>query len=176
MNLLIELLKGLWVIIPAYAANGTATIVGGSTRIDGGKKFRGNELLGAGKTVEGFTWAVLFGTLFGLLLILIQPQVEALANSLALPSHTLITSFMVCFGAMTGDVVASFIKRRLGLKRGAKAPLLDQLDFVVGGFLFVYPFIDFSIVSFVTVLMVTPIVHITTNHIAYGLGLKEVPW
>ena len=35
-------------------------------------------------------------------------------------------------GALSGDIVKSFFKRRLGFDRGAMLPIADQLDFVAG--------------------------------------------
>jgi CDP-2,3-bis-(O-geranylgeranyl)-sn-glycerol synthase len=37
----------------------------------------------------------------------------------------------LALGAMLGDILASFLKRRTGRERGAAVPGVDQLDFVV---------------------------------------------
>ena len=38
--------------------------------------------------------------------------------------------FLLSFGALFGDMSASFFKRRSNLKRGDKSPLMDMFDFV----------------------------------------------
>ena len=36
--------------------------------------------------------------------------------------------FTMAFGSLFGDMFMSFFKRRIGLKRGAPLPVVDQLD------------------------------------------------
>jgi CDP-2,3-bis-(O-geranylgeranyl)-sn-glycerol synthase len=92
----------------------------------------------------------------------------------------------LAFGSLFGDMLGSFIKRRLGIGKGAKAPVLDQYDFVIGAFLFVSlaspewvweSFIEGEhILALVTFLVVIPIVHRAVNIIGYRMGKKDVPW
>ncbi len=85
-------------------------------------------------------------------------------------------------GAMVGDIGASFLKRRTGRERGAPFPGVDQLDFVVGALLLgavAAPgwFADtFTLPVLAVVVVVTPLLHVGTNGIAYVLGLKDEPW
>ena len=44
--------------------------------------------------------------------------------------------FLSALGAMTGDAIGAFIKRRLNMKPGQAAPILDQWDFVFGALAF----------------------------------------
>jgi len=79
-------------------------------------------------------------------------------------------------GAMMGDIVGSFIKRRVNIDSGNSAPLLDQLDFMIGAIVFMYPLglpsIDIILIS----LAITPIVHLISNMVWYLAGKKEVWW
>jgi CDP-2,3-bis-(O-geranylgeranyl)-sn-glycerol synthase len=81
-----------------------------------------------------------------------------------------------------GDLLVSFGKRRKVLRRGAKAPLVDQLDFVVGSWLFLLAFYPtwilhtFSAWHAIAILILMPGVHMLTNIIAYKLGRKKEPW
>ncbi|HPD08612.1 MAG TPA: CDP-archaeol synthase, partial [Methanomassiliicoccales archaeon] len=80
----------------------------------------------------------------------------------------------------------SFIKRRLDIGRGDKAPLLDQYGFLLCSFLLsllFYP--DWFLrnfwrgdgwISLLAVLIITPVLHRGVNIIGYKLGLKKVPW
>ena len=45
-------------------------------------------------------------------------------------------------GSLFGDMFKSFFKRRMGMKRGASFPLVDQLDFVVGSLGLYIPYIS----------------------------------
>ena len=131
MNLLFELILGFWIIIPAYAANGFAPLARGRRRIDFGKKFLDRrEIFGPGKTWEGLFLALISGTLFGTLEIYLYPTLSSIAfeAGLNLPELSFLSVFFVALGAMIGDMAGSFIKRRIGMKRGAPAPLLDQAE------------------------------------------------
>ncbi len=69
----------------------------------------------------------------------------------------------------------------MGLKRGASLPLVDQLDFVVGAWVFAYLTAPEWFVSnftrgiMLTVLIMTPLLHLTTNIIGYFIGVKKEP-
>lgn len=178
MNLLFALIQGFWVIIPAYVANATAPLAEGDRRMDFGKGLWGNDLLGAGKTWKGFIAAIVTGTLAGAVEVWARPFLNpiALEEGFSLAPLTLSVVLLISLGAMLGDLVASFLKRRAGLKRGAHAPLLDQLDFLAGGFAAASLFVPISIESIVLWLVITPAIHFLSNIIGHELGAKEVPW
>jgi CDP-2,3-bis-(O-geranylgeranyl)-sn-glycerol synthase len=83
---------------------------------------------------------------------------------------------------MLGDILASFAKRRTGRERGAVFPVVDQLDFVVVALLltailsFGWFRETFTLPVIVAVIVLTPILHVGTNAIAYAFGLKDEPW
>jgi len=83
---------------------------------------------------------------------------------------------------MLGDLLGSFIKRRVGLKRGAPLPLVDQLDFVCGAWLLLFLlardwFIEaFSLDVIIAVIILTPLLHLLTNYVGFKIGRKRVPW
>jgi CDP-2,3-bis-(O-geranylgeranyl)-sn-glycerol synthase len=84
--------------------------------------------------------------------------------------------FLLSSGALFGDMMGSFIKRRLGIKQGRPAPILDQLNFIFGALLFTYPFSPIPLDMIITICLITPIVHLTSNIIAYKLKIKKVWW
>ena len=85
-------------------------------------------------------------------------------------------------GAMLGDILASFLKRRTGRERGASFPGVDQLDFVVASLsLTLLAATDWFLATFTlpvlfVVVVITPLLHVSTNVGAYALGLKNKPW
>ncbi len=161
------LIKFLEFYLPALVANGSPVFVKNGTPIDGGKYFKdGRRLLGDGKTWEGFALGIIFGwTIAYDLFILSNCSVKVLLRGA-----------LAVVGALVGDIVASFIKRRMGLARGEPALFLDQLDFYVGATLFMLPIQvpPLDVIIFGAVL--TLVLHISANYIAYLLGLKDVPW
>jgi len=76
----------------------------------------------------------------------------------------------------------SFFKRRLGKDRGAKWPIADQYDLVVGAFLLVLIFDPAWLLSEITplilvvILILTPLLHRSVNIIGYLCGVKKEPW
>ena len=171
----------LWAMLPAYVPNNAAVLAGGGRPIDGGLTWGGRRLLGDGKTWRGTA----VGTLVGTALSQVQnavhdPLVEALGAPLA--TFPLAVGVALAFGAMVGDVGASFLKRRLGRERGAAVPGLDQLDFVVGALALAaltnpaWFAATFTLAALAVVAVATPLLHLLTNAGAYVLGLKGEPW
>ncbi|RLF20574.1 MAG: CDP-2,3-bis-(O-geranylgeranyl)-sn-glycerol synthase [Thermoprotei archaeon] len=169
-SLVLLVLRAIWYILPAYAANGAPVVLSKFIKgrpIDRGKLFiDGKRILGDGKTVEGFLVGILVGILVGVI------QRSPFGDKGAL-----MRSIPLSFGAMLGDLIGSFIKRRLGIPRGAPAPLLDQLDFLLFALLLSH-LSGFSLGAdlVLVLLLLTPILHILTNRLAYLMKLKSVPW
>jgi CDP-2,3-bis-(O-geranylgeranyl)-sn-glycerol synthase len=99
-----------------------------------------------------------------------------------LPEFPLAIVLVFPLGAMLGDIGAAFLKLRTGCERGAPFPGVDQLDFVVGTLLLgavaspQWFFDTFTLPVLATVLLVTPLLHVVTNGIAYLIGVKDEPW
>ncbi|MFZ2411150.1 MAG: CDP-2,3-bis-(O-geranylgeranyl)-sn-glycerol synthase [Candidatus Methanoperedens sp.] len=168
--------KAVWLMLPAYIANPTAVVFGGGTPVDFGKNWKdGRRILGDGKTYLG----LIGGTACGIIVGIMQMNVP---SQWSLGSFTLTTIITLSFGALLGDMVKSFFKRRSGFERGAKLPLVDQLDFVAGAWILTYLFDplwfsdNFTFWIIITVLILTPLLHRLTNIIGYYLKLKKVPW
>ncbi len=79
-------------------------------------------------------------------------------------------------GAWLGALGGSFLKRRVGMKSGSSAPLLDQLDFIIGATLLGCLILPPKFEHFLIILLVTPFIHRATNIIAFRLGIKNVPY
>lgn len=173
MNILFILASAIYYMLPAYLANISAMAFSSNTPLDFNKVcFDGRRWIGNGVTWGGVIGGTLIGTLVGL--------IQGILSSYVLlePHLTIITGILFGFtmglGALLGDAVGSFIKRRIGIERGRPAPLLDQLDFVFGALLLsslVY-FESFSMI--IVIIIITPILHLLTNMLGYLLGFKEV--
>lgn len=166
MDAILLLADALWYALPAYLANATPTLFGGGQAIDGGRLFRdGKPVFGPHKTIRGFLVGVLFATLTGI----------GQALSLGPPSR-LFVGPLQGVGAMVGDLMGSFIKRRRGIAPGDPLPVLDQLDFVLVALLFSFWLEPLDWATFLVILLLTPVLHLSTNALAYALGIKEKPW
>lgn len=183
------LIRVLWVLTPVYSANALATIPGGrGPPMDFGRNWPdGRRILGPSKTWSGF----LFGTFVAVPIVLLQAWLILIAPSnLQLVPHyastvvgALPVAFLLTGGALTGDAIGSFIKRRLGWASGARVIGLDQLPFVlfpIGLGLWLYPSIFvptfWSLEALLWVLLLTVGLHTLFNWIGFKLGTKKVPW
>ena len=76
-------------------------------------------------------------------------------------------------GALTGDLIKSFIKRRLNIPPGHAWFPFDQLDWLLGVILFTYPFISLAGGSVAQIVLVGFILHLIANVVGYALRLKR---
>lgn len=127
----------------------------------------GRRLLGDGKTVEGLVSGVSAGLAAAFLLYTLLPRVY----------RGFLEGGLMPIGAMAGDILGSFLKRRLGLERGGSAPVLDQLGFLLMALLLAWlpygPPGWADPLTLLLLLLVTALLHISTNALAYLAGLKE---
>lgn len=176
------LVEALWLIIPAYAANGLVPVVrkfGKTHPIDGGRKFIDNRpLLGPGKSWEGLILACVVGALIGTFLMFVQPLLpwDLSPVQLDIVPMSPVLGLLLGLGAMIFDSIGSFIKRRLKLKRGQIAPLLDQEDFLIGSLLFASLLVSIKLDWWIWLLVITPIIHLPASVVAYWLKVKREPW
>ena len=167
--------EAIWLILPAYIANSSAVIVGGGKPIDFGKKWKGRPIFGEGKTWRGLVGGIFFGSIAGI----IQNRIwNVFGNGFSSIEVILALSA----GALLGDIVKSFFKRRMNISRGKPLPIIDQIDFLIGAFILAFILnkewflAHFTLYHILFLLLFTPALHIVTNIIAYLLGLKKVPW
>ena len=179
----------LWIMMPAYLSNTFAVITGGKFPIDQGKIHSdGNRILGDGKTWSG----LIGGTFGGLVIGYLQINhgnivIDTIANSKNYNfwgENSLAIIFLLAFGALLGDMTASFFKRRKKLNRGDKSPLLDMFDFIGMALFLTLVFDPLWLKSWIldgyaplfTLLVATPLLHRGVNIIGYKLGIKNEPW
>ena len=208
------LIFSLLTIVPAYISNASMVITGGGKPIDGGKFLRdGRRILGDHKTWKGLKGPLYIGIpisffIFILFLILwpfiydvifdasLQGEYQLYNNIEVFKYYfiggefpinffvLIIRIVLASYGAVLGDLIGSFLKRRFDIKSGAPFWIVDQLDFALVALLFIsipgfispnlFLVPDIFIITFLIIL--TPAVSIIANTVAYVIGLKDVPW
>jgi CDP-2,3-bis-(O-geranylgeranyl)-sn-glycerol synthase len=165
------ILQAIWFILPAYFANSTPVVASKflskyNKPIDFRKTLKGKPILGPGKTWMGLAAGLIIASFVGYIqgITLIHPLI------------TWKIGFLLGCGALLGDIIASFIKRRVNLKRGSRVFGLDQLDFILGAFFFAWLINQFNITYFIIILIITPAIHLLANFLAYKIGVKQEPW
>ncbi len=174
----------LWLALPAAVSNMMPIISKGILKwmavpIDGGRKWKGKPIFGKSKTYRGF----FVGILGAILICWLQSYL--FSASAAMRSVTLVdyqehnfilVGFLYGFGALFGDLIKSFIKRRVGVPPGGKFWPWDQLDLFIGALIFLsFVYIPpWPIILFLLIL--TPLLHKGLNVLGYLLKLKDRPW
>ena len=166
-------------MLPAYLPNPVAALFGGGTPIDFGRNYSdGRRFFGDGKTYRGFIAGVIAGIAVGLL----QMWLFSAYNLVYLPDHTIATVTILSVGALLGDLVKSFFKRRLGKDRGEKWPVADMYDLVAGALILLlvfdpgWAFANITLPVLLIIIIITPILHRSVNIIGFLFRIKEVPW
>lgn len=174
MDAAIILINAFLYILPAYIANSTAMLFGGGKALDFGRQHSdGRRIFGDGKTWRGLTAGVFFGSVAGYF-----EGAFLQGTSLALGdiSFYCVLGIALSTGAVLGDLVASYGKRRAGLERGEAAVLIDQLDFVCGAAVLSLPIYLPNPEVFAVVLFATPAIHLFLNWASHKIRVKQVPW
>jgi len=146
--------------------------------VDFGKKFFGQSIFGSHKTWRG----VIFGIIVGMSIVFLQfwlypfPLIKRISLLDYRNINILAFGFLISFGAVFGDLLFSFIKRRLKLKPGAKFLPFDQTNYVIGAAIFLTPFFKIDILAWITIFVLTFFLHIIFNRLGYYLKLHRARW
>lgn len=172
-------------MLPAYAANSLPVISKHlniftklAKPIDGNKLLKGKPLFGHSKTYRGFVVGIAGAALVGLIQYYlfsfeIIQEISLLSYSL---KNSLLIGFLLGTGAMLGDLVKSFIKRRLGFKSGQSWIIADQIDYALGALLLGAIIIIPSVFHIIIIIIISPLLSLLANIIAYKTGMKKVWW
>lgn len=175
------LVEVIWLILPAFAANGLAPLAGKLRKthpIDRGRKLDKERVFGNGKTWEGLGVGVIVAVVISVVQMLAYPFLPWGISPVALVIVPMgpALGLLLGLGAMLGDLCGSFIKRRFRIKRGQPAPLLDQEDFLVGALVLSSALVAVSLAWWVLLLIITPLIHWAANIIGYLFRVKREPW
>ena len=185
---LVAIILIMWYLLPAYIANTVAALVGGGSPIDGGNNWNdGERILGDGKTWKGLIGGTIGGVVTGIIVLKVGSPISGVENNiLNLEGNDYIhISAVLSFGALFGDMLASFVKRRIGFERGSMALGLDQYDFVVVSLALTWLlysqwigelFDNHLWRELATIFILTPLLHRGVNIIGYKIGVKNEPW
>ena len=163
-------------MLPAYVANVTPVAVRNHFNkldfpLDFNKTWRGKPILGRHKTFRGF----FFGVLFGTLVFYIQ-KIIGIESIINYSDYNIILGFLLSFGALAGDSIKSFFKRRVGIKSGNSWIPFDQMDYVLGALLFSVFLVKYSWWEFSVIILISVIGHIVISHLAFYLKIREEKW
>ncbi|OQX00813.1 hypothetical protein BWK69_00700 [Candidatus Parcubacteria bacterium A4] len=192
VDVFVFILSCLYFFLPAYVANMAPPLMRRTglfrflyKAVDGGGKFMGFPIFGDHKTWLGIISSLVAGTMIaGLQFWLYQFSFFEKVSFLNYEHiNILFFGFMMSLGMVFGDLIFSFIKRRINLRPGAPFIPFDQTNYVLGACLILSPLWifdkDFSNIDlgvWLTLLFLTLFLHIVINRIGYELGLHKAKW
>lgn len=170
-----DYVAALLFFLPAGVANMTPPIVNKIpglnkwiTPLDFGKSWRGKRLFGDNKTWRGLLSGMATAALTALL-------VSKLNANTVVTIAPIWMGALLGFGALAGDALESFIKRRIELRPGQSWFPFDQIDYILGGLLMSLPFVRLPIWVVITIVVVYFGLHLMGAYLGFLLKLKEHP-
>jgi CDP-2,3-bis-(O-geranylgeranyl)-sn-glycerol synthase len=173
---IIFILQAMYFMLPAYIANMAPVFFRNvqflAYPVDFNIRYKARPLLGMNKTYRGLVFGVVLAVAASYVQYLFYP------NSLAIVDYSdwLPIGFLLGFGALSGDLVKSFFKRRLGIRPGERFIPWDQIDYSIGALVLV-SFVYAPKASMALAIVVLGFfLHLIANHIGYYLGIKGEKW
>lgn len=183
MSVLVLIAQLFYFFLPAGVANMSPVFIKNHWQwlakpVDGGITFGEQPLFGAHKTWRGLVSATIFGGLFWLLEYWLAHTATATVNwtPFDLRKFPWWFGFVFAAGAILGDLVKSFFKRRIRVAPGKTWFPFDQLDFLVGAAVAALFIVDFTSLMWLAIVLVGPGFHILVNHLGFWLKIKSNPW
>lgn len=183
------ILFALWYFLPAGVANMTPIIVAKlpvlrnwNTPLDFGQSWRGTRIFGDHKTWRGLVCGVLAGTFVLFAQVAWSDSSETVGIALNGPFYLGFTDVALLrlgvalsLGALLGDAIKSFFKRRSNVPSGKSWFPFDQLDYIVGGLLLSAPLVTLTASQYIAVVLTWFGMHLLFSYLGYLLHLKKDP-
>ncbi|MBI4145121.1 CDP-archaeol synthase [Candidatus Woesearchaeota archaeon] len=158
--------------LPAYVAN-MMPVIGKDWLKDLARPVNAH-WFGGHKTWRG----IVLGVIGAIVIAFVQSRLAPYVGTFSIAPYRdwWLLGSMLGLGALLGDLLKSFIKRRLAIKPGASWVPFDQIDFVIGG-LALSSLVFFPGWAAATVLLVMSFfLHIIVNRIGFALGMRSTSW
>lgn len=176
----------LWVFLPAGAANMAPVFAAKiswlrpySMPLDAGRKLGGYRILGKNKTWRGLLAGIIVATIiFGLqqVIMLQSPEFLKFLHPLQYASlPTLLVGPLFGLGALLGDALKSFFKRRIHIPPGKSWFPFDQIDYIVGSMVAISPFIRLSLLEYLVALVLWLGLHLVSVYVGWLLKIRRQP-
>lgn len=161
---MIDWLKLAWLILPPSVANMMPPIAekwfpDWKSPVDMGKTLGGIRIFGDHKTVRGFVVGVVCAQILFLIL-----------GSRGMPWYF---GGLLGFGALAGDAIKSFFKRRALVKSGRPWIPWDQIDWILGFTAIAQIWGVLNLAEFVILILVGVVLHLLFKVIGFALNFNK---
>ena len=179
-----DLLFAIWFFLPAGLANASALYAVKipylnklSYPLDFNKTIQGKVIFGKNKTWRGAILAVIVGIVITSLQHFIYPHsgwIKSISGPVDYKTvHYILLGALLGGGAILGDAVESFAKRRLVIRPGSIWFPYDQIDYIVGGCLLSLFTIRLNFFRYVLILIVWFLIHVISSYLSLLTGIRN---
>jgi len=147
-----------------------------NARIDGGATWRGKRLLGDNKTTRGFAAGLLAAIITTAIIFAVISHSGSLASIFPqsyLNANPILLGALLGIGALVGDSVKSFFKRRVGIASGKSWFPFDQIDYIIGPIIFTVFYVPLKPTQYLLLIGLGFVLHITSVYIGYLTKIRE---
>lgn len=147
------------------------------TPVDMGISFRGRRLIGDHKTIGNALFGVILGTFTGVIKYLYFDNFLTDFLLLRLSFwQNLAMSLLMSFGAVSGDLIKSIVKRQIGISAHKAWIPFDEIDHTTMSMLLVKVFFGISWQIVIVTILIVSLLHFISNFVGYVLKIKKVPY
>jgi CDP-2,3-bis-(O-geranylgeranyl)-sn-glycerol synthase len=179
MGALLAIAQLAYFMLPSYLANMSPVFARRllpwfRTPVDFNVRLDNHTVFGPHKTWRGLLAGLVIGVVVAGLQRLLLPWLGWLSIYDYSQWHLL--GGLLGLGALLGDIVKSFFKRRLNIRSGRPWVPFDEIDHPMGALALASLVFFPGWVEAGVIVLVTFVGHIAINVIGHTLRLKEVPW
>ncbi|MFA6422536.1 MAG: CDP-archaeol synthase [Candidatus Buchananbacteria bacterium] len=176
------LFKAIYFAAPAFFAGISPVILAGlrwfeflNFPVDFNKSLGGEYIFGNHKTWRGLIFAPIVGIVVAFIQYLFYPSLQII-SIVDYPNYWLAFGLLSGLGAIVGDLIKSFFKRRFKIASGKPWPFFDQIDAILGFLIFTYFIAKPDLITIFIIIFLGIACALFSNIIAYSLGIKKVWW
>lgn len=180
-----DIFLAIWYFLPAGVANMVPILAAQApylkkwnTPLDLGREYNGTRIFGDHKTIRGIMTGLIAGLIVGFLQMLGADFVSApftLPAGLYESYTPVILGGLLAFGALAGDAIKSFFKRRYSITSGKTWFPFDQTDYIVGACLLGSLIYVLNFSTYIAIIIIWFGAHLLFSYIGYRVGLKSQP-
>lgn len=177
-----DLFFAIWFFLPAGIANVTPIFAAHiplleqwNYPLDCFIRSNNTRIFGDHKTIRGVISGIILGTVTAVLLFSISINFRAFLPSWYFASNPWSLGILLSFGALLGDAIKSFFKRRCNVEPGSTWIPFDQIDYILGGLLLSSLIHTLTFLQYILVIILWVGIHVLSTYAGYFLKLKNQP-
>ncbi|MBT6691682.1 CDP-archaeol synthase [Candidatus Parcubacteria bacterium] len=173
----IYLVKIFWFFLPAGVANMAPVLFKWvpwlNYPIDFNKRYKDQPIFGPHKTIRGF----FFGILACMVFLYWQTTITGSMTDWLIidysQTNVFLLGFLMGFGALFGDAIRSFFKRRRQIKPGVYWFPFDQIDWIIGTIIFMSFYVYLPWHMLLSAVAMALFFHPFFNYLGYIFKIKK---